>query len=58
MKGIVTGCGEIGNERKIQVYIEGSIGYFTDNFGLERLDSFNIGGLSLELKFCFHIIIV
>jgi hypothetical protein len=26
-------------------HTEGSTGYFTDNFGLEGLDSFNIGGL-------------
>jgi hypothetical protein len=26
-------------------YIEGSTAYFKDNFGLEGLDSFNIGGL-------------
>jgi hypothetical protein len=51
MNGLGTGCGGIGNERNIQVftnkavtYIEGSTGYFTDNFGLEEWDSFNIGG--------------
>jgi hypothetical protein len=51
MKGLVTGCSEIGNERNIQVcmelavtHVEGSSGYFTDTFELERLNYFNIGG--------------
>jgi hypothetical protein len=64
MKGLVSGCGEIGNERNIQVfvewavtYIEGSIGYFTDTFGLEGLYSFNIGGFGRPPYFysvCTH----
>jgi hypothetical protein len=62
MKGFVSGCREIGNERNIQVfaekavtYIEGSTGYFTDNFGLEGMDSFHIGGFFDNLKIIFSI---
>jgi hypothetical protein len=59
MKGLVSGCGVIRNERNIQVFVEKAVTYIEERQAIYRLDSFNIGGFGRPTFFysvCPHML--